>query len=236
MPRILIIVLVVVALLFMIHRFRKLPPERRKQILKYMLIVSVVAVFAGLALTGRLSWLFALVASIVPLIPRAIAWLVRVLPSLQPLLRVFRSAQGNARPHMETRYLRMTLNPVSRDMEGVVLQGQYRGRLLKSMALDELVHLLEECQVQDVESAALLMAYMDRYHSGWRKQQGADAPGSGGKMSRAEACEILNVTEAASKEEIIEAHRRLIQKLHPDRGGSDYLAAKINQAKETLLS
>lgn len=54
-------------------------------------------------------------------------------------------------------------------------------------------------------------------------------------MTTEEACKVLGVDENASKEEIIEAHRKLIQKIHPDRGGNDYLAAKINQAKDFLL-
>lgn len=56
------------------------------------------------------------------------------------------------------------------------------------------------------------------------------------KMSKEEAHRVLGVDDSATDDEIIEAHRKLIQKMHPDRGGNDYLAAKINQAKDYLLN
>jgi DnaJ-class molecular chaperone len=82
-----------------------------------------------------------------------------------------------------------------------------------------------------------LAAYLDRmYGDRWKESAQGNTPDQDhSTLDKAEAYEILGLTSGATREEIISAHRRLIQKLHPDRGGSDYLAAKINQAKDLLL-
>ena len=126
-------------------------------------------------------------------------------------------------------------------MQGQILDGGFKNKKLSDLSLPQLLELLAVYHQQDSESAALLMAYLDRYHSGWRnddssQHQSGQAGGfKPGVMAAKEAREILAVNENASPEDIIQAHRKLLQKLHPDRGGSDYLAAKINQARDTLL-
>jgi DnaJ-domain-containing protein 1 len=133
----------------------------------------------------------------------------------------------------------MTLNHDSGDINGEVLSGQFAGKTLDQLELDALLQLLGECQ-DDEESVALLQAYLDRvYGDDWQQQAGDQArqqtASPSGEMSRDEALQVLGLSDGASEDEIVEAHRRLMQKLHPDRGGSSYLAAVINQAKDTLL-
>ena len=109
------------------------------------------------------------------------------------------------------------------------------------MSIEDLLDLRAECQSADAESLALLEAYLDRSRAEWRDQFSDEAghseapPASDRAMSPDEAREILGVAKDASEDDIIQAHRRLMHKMHPDRGGSDYLAAKINLAKDCLL-
>ncbi|CAI8889211.1 MULTISPECIES: hypothetical protein [Methylococcus] len=199
----------------------------------------VLLLFAGLAATGRLGW-------VVPLAGALLAALLRLLPGLIPLLPVLqrlwrRKTFGAAGESVvETRFLRLRLDRSSGEIRGEVLAGRQAGRRLCELSLADLRELHAELLQADGESARLLGVYLDRViGTGWRARAGADDTATGssqsGRMSRAEALAILGLKEGAPREAVVEAHRRLMQKLHPDRGGSDYLAAKINQAKDVLL-
>ena len=132
----------------------------------------------------------------------------------------------------------MSLNHDTGEMNGEVLQGRFRGRNLDTLSKEELMELLRECRAQDDQSASVLEAYLDRMHGDdWRDEADARSDGgtATGTMTQEEAYEVLGLERGATREQIVEAHRHLMQKLHPDRGGSTYLAAKINQAKDLLL-
>ncbi len=245
MPR-LVILIALIFLAWLVYRwFMRTPPEQVSRTLKQAALWGVAIVFIGLAATGRMHWVMAAGAAVLPFAQRAFG-LIRFLPLAKNLYGRYQAKQSYQAPRagqtstVETRFLRMTLDHDTGDMDGEVLEGGFEDRLLSQLVLDELFNLREECQRDDPESAALLEAYLDRCHSEWREQtetepnNEATTPSSG-SMTPDEAREILGVDKDASEQEITQAHRQLMHKLHPDRGGSDYLASKINLAKDCLL-
>jgi hypothetical protein len=143
-------------------------------------------------------------------------------------------------PRFRSFYLDMAADFRKRAFQARVREGQYKGRDLKDFSESELIRLFEEF-ADDSESCALLAAYLDRRHPRWREHAHANAHAgqSGARSSHAlteqEAYEILSLQEGATLEEIRKAHWRLMQKLHPDMGGSTWLAARINAAKDVLV-
>jgi hypothetical protein len=166
------------------------------------------------------------------------------------LMRFFRSWQigqgGTAQTQtddssVETRLLRMTLDHATGAMDGLVREGPLRGRRLSELGLDALLELLAQARLDDPDSAPLLEAFLDRAAPDWRGHGGSasgNAPPASnprGGMTRAEAARLLGVAEDADEATIKAAHRRLMMKVHPDHGGTDELAARLNDAKRALL-
>jgi DnaJ-domain-containing protein 1 len=103
-----------------------------------------------------------------------------------------------------------------------------------------MAQLWQDCRFADPQSAQILEAYLDRVHPTWREDlsrtEGEErATASAGKMTREQALDILGLEPGASEEDIRRAHRELMMKVHPDHGGSTFLAAKLNEAKDVLL-
>jgi hypothetical protein len=136
-------------------------------------------------------------------------------------------------------FLEMELDHDSGTMRGRVLAGRREGAALDALDLRALLDLFGEF---DGDTRELLAAYLDRRQPGWREHaQGDAAAGSGsrparsGKMTEEEAYQILGIQAGASAQDITRAHRSLMKKLHPDQGGTTYLAARVNEAKDVLL-
>ncbi|MSO76007.1 MAG: molecular chaperone DnaJ [Alphaproteobacteria bacterium] len=200
-------------------------------------LVAVVGLILFLA-SGQLGLAVMAIGALLPMLLR---W--------RTLARLARTT-GGPRPGqestIETRFLRMSLDHDTGVMTGIVLEGVHRGRGLHELHQANLLDLLRECRVADAESASVLEAYLDRtQQEDWRQAAGETgegrAAGEGGAaspsaaMTRNEAYRVLGLEEGAGVDAIKAAHRRLMRQLHPDHGGSTWIAAKINQAKDLLL-
>jgi hypothetical protein len=221
--------------LLLVYLFVNADPARLARGLKVTGIVIAVAAVATLAVSGRLAALLMPLAMLMPL-------LIRV----RSLLDRYRPPAGGQTSTVATAFLRMMLDHDTGSMEGTILRGRFAGMRLDELGPADLLALLRECRAEDEEGARLLEAYLDRVHPEWRDElagerasgggrSGAGARSTSGDMSVEEAYAILGLSAGADAEAIKEAHRRLMVKLHPDHGGSDYLATKINRARDVLL-
>ncbi|MFL5268992.1 MAG: DnaJ domain-containing protein [Stellaceae bacterium] len=219
--------------LLLTYVFVNADPARLARGLKVTGIVIAVVAVATLAISGRLAALLMPLAMLMPL-------LIRV----RNVLDRYRPPTGGQSSTVATAFLRMTLDHDTGTMEGTILRGRFAGMRLAELGAADLLGLLRECRAEDEEGARLLEAYLDRAHPEWRDELAGERTSAGGgrgarpasgDMTVEEAYAILGLSPGADAEAIREAHRRLMVKLHPDHGGSDYLATKINRARDVLL-
>jgi hypothetical protein len=180
-----------------------------------------IVLLAVLLLSGRAGQLFWVLALFGPLVWRW--WKARQPPG------TFGGAPADM---VETAMLSMRLDPGTGTLSGRVRRGRWAGRDLSELGPDELRALVAEAAADDPESVPLIEAWLDRMHAGWRNMGSATASAS---PDRAEALSILGLSEGASEAEIRAAHARLMRTAHPDAGGSDWLAARLNAARDVLL-
>ena len=147
----------------------------------------------------------------------------------------FSTPGSSQRTEVRTAFLQAWLDHASGDVGGAVLAGRFAGRTLESLADGELLDLHGEC-AGDADSLKILEAYLDRrLGPDWRNARKPPPRGPRTDMTREEALAVLGLGQGASDDDIRAAHRRLIQRMHPDVGGSADLAARINRAKDVLL-
>jgi hypothetical protein len=215
-------------------------PHQILKVLKWAVFAVLILVIGFLAVTGRLNLALMSLPILLPWFMRARAF-TRAAKNFSRMARGRAGAGSGQTSDVETRFLRMSLDHDSGEMAGEVIAGPYAGKRLDDLSVNDLVALLGQVLQQDEESAQVLTAYLDRKHPDWRaraqERTGSSDSGSGGggAMTRAEAYAVLGLEAGASEEAVREAYKRLIATVHPDKGGSSYLAAQINRAKDVLL-
>ena len=230
MPEILLGLVVLLLLMWAANAFSKADPKQAARILR--------AIGGGAALLLAVFLLFR--GEIGVAIPVGVFGLGLLGWVSMPATFTARTQRSKGQASLvRTAFLEMELDHDTGTMHGRVLAGSHQGASLDALDRATLVSLLAGI---DDDSRDLLAAYLDRREPGWREHaQGNAGAGGGarrastGKMTEEEAYQILGIQSGASAGEITRAHRSLMKKLHPDQGGTTYLAARINEAKDVLL-
>jgi hypothetical protein len=213
------------------YLFVNTDPARLARVLKWTgIVVGALAVIALVIFhAARLAALLAPLAMLLPLLRR-----------LRSLWGGFGGPRTGTSSDIGTTYLRMRLDHDTGAMSGTVLQGRFTGMRLDELGSAELLALLRECRSEDEDGARLLEAYLDRTHPDWRDEMAGERSGDRPQQASQditvdEAYAILGLAPGADAEAVKAAHHRLMKQMHPDHGGSDYLATKINRARDVLL-
>ena len=235
MPVILLALVALAVVAFAIFWFMRANPSTLARLLRPVLVVLGVIGIGGMLifglrfLPGLLPELFGLAGVVITaLIARA----VRSRPS-----GGFSSpgdGRGGQRTEVRTAFLQAWIDHGTGDVGGTVLSGRFSGRTLDSLGDAELLDLHLECSA-DADSLRVLEPYLDRRLGAEWRQARQPPRGPRSDMTREEALAVLGLAEGASEDDVKAAHRRLIQRMHPDVGGSADLAARINRAKDVLL-
>ena len=230
MPEIILGILVLALLLWMSTAFSSVDPRKLAPVVKFAGGFGALGGAAFLAARGQFQLALPLGVAGLGLL----GWLPRNFAGFGA--RTHKSPGQTSR--VRSAFVEMELDHDTGAMRGRILAGPHEGASLDVLDVATVVGFLPEI---DEESRALLVAYLDRREPGWREDaEGDTAAGHGsprwsGKMTEEEAYQILGVQPGADAAEIGRAHRTLMKKLHPDQGGSTYLAARVNEAKDVLL-
>ncbi len=235
MPRLILIAAIAAALYILIRRAQTAPPHKRRgEYIKLALGITAGVVLV-LAVMGKMHWIGVAATALLLALRQLAPVLVRMFPMLASHFSRSSPSPGQSST-VSTDLLRMQLDHDSGKLSGEVLEGSFKGWRLDDMDQQQLDSLCDWCQQRDQDSLQLLLSYLEQRFPGATPGGGSSGQQSApGGINREEALAILGLGADATDEEIVAAHRKLIQKLHPDRGGNDYLAAKINQAKDFLL-
>ncbi len=219
MLKLLLACIVIFILWRSIYHYKKLPPKKQKGFaIKALISVLIGAAILG-AITGRMHWLGGVIAALIPLLRFGAFKLVPLWLN-----------QGGGIVPIKTQFLTARVQVKTGHVEGQITKGPHKGRSISSLTQEELQSLLEHYKNLDSKSYYVIKVILNK-----GSQQSTPPPPSSFNQDYEEALQTLGLTGTPTKEDIIKAHRRLINKLHPDRGGSDFLAARVNQARDVLV-
>jgi hypothetical protein len=264
MSWVLIGIAVFVGVGFLIRWISEAEPKDVRKIGVFVIVILIGLLAAWLLLTGKIAAMVAAIAAGLPFLARLMRfgflWPLfrRIFAAsqkrAQPGSFGTRTSAPGASSEIRTELLHMLLDLESGQMQGRVLAGTYAGADLDGLGLDDLQLLYVECCSATDQSQAVLEAYFERRPdcAGWQSwrygnenadgaqqgegdEKGKSRSSSASDMTVDEARKILGVGQNATRDAINQAYKKQIKAVHPDHGGSDYLASKINAARSLLL-
>ena len=243
MPYLILGVAILVGLILAGRWYVSASPPSILRVFKWIAVIGCILIGIVIVLTRQFTWAGFILLVLLPWLIRA-RQASRMAKNWSRMTNSVAGGSGTApgqTSEIETKYLRMFLDHETGEMNGDVILGEFRGKTLRNLSFDDLTMLFGEIK-GDNHSVQVLMAYIERYHSdAWRASRYSqenihpETENSDGPMTQTEAYKVLGLEEGASVENIKAAHRRLMSKIHPDHGGSNYLATKLNEAKDLLL-
>lgn len=235
LPQLALILAIAAILLLALRFLGTATPRLVARALTFGGLAGLVALGLWLIVTGKLAGLLAVAIGLSPWIGRLLR-----LHAFWRLLRHWGIRLGGGRAgagqtsRVETHFLRMVLDHDSGALDGEVIAGRFKGQPLAALDLAQARELWRDVQA-DAQSASVLAAWLDRTWPDWREPDGEPPPTASAAMTAEEAWAILGLEPGAGADDIKAAHRRLMRAVHPDQGGSTWLAARINQARDLLL-
>lgn len=234
--RILLALAVVVGIFWCYQKWRRLPTEQKQGFLIKALIYGAFIVCLIAVVTGRAHWLAAVFTGALAFAKIGLHTFFRAMP----FLNIMRRGRVFGNPKFKTSFIELNIDLNSGQVFGRIISGPYEGTELAQLSAEQLTELEDHYKDKDKRSYFLIRVLRQR--AGFQYQEASNNKGkqnsfraSTSDPSVEEALQILGLESEPSKQDIVRAHRALIQKLHPDRGGNDYLASRVNLAKDVLL-
>ena len=232
--KLIILLAIIFAYLYLRKKYETLNPKDRKNFILQVLLYGVAAAILLAVITGRMHWVGAVLAAALGFAKIGITSLIRFFP----MLNLMRKQAIFGTPELKTPFLHVKIDLKTGVIHGEIIDGPHKGKSLLDLNEDIIQELEQHYRGKDQRSYFLIKAIGQRlnyFDQNNQQQQSQSSYANVGNPDYAEALKILGLTETATKKDVIQAHRSLMQKLHPDRGGNDFLASQINNAKEIIL-
>ena len=219
---------VFIGLLILYSRYKKLDKKGRRDLILKTVLYTSAGLLLFAVVTGRMHWIGAVIAALLGFTKIGLNYLLRALP----FLNLVRKQQGFGTPKFSTPYFTIQIDLNTGRIQGEIIDGPHSGTPLEALTDAQLVELEKHYATRDKKSYYLIRALRQRGQNNHQQNQKTYEPLA---TSVDEAKQILGLSGNPTKQDVIKAHKSLMQKLHPDRGGNDYLAAQINNAKDVLI-